>query len=246
MSLTILRSSPPNCPRPRYAPAIAWVSGGRRRPPTLPITSPSSPSAAAPPSASISPTARPGPICLGQQLDRDFPKLWINNAGLDGATTYRHLILMEDYVVHLKPKVVLFLVGINDVGVGYLDYRPRPGFGGWIRSLTNRSEVYSLGLNLYRYFIVQRRGLLHREVDLKKEGTLEVPEEIQAGDAAEITGGGSCPITGTGWSSSSGFAGIMASSRSSSPSLPSTARGSTRPPGWTWGRSGWGRTSTAP
>ena len=117
---------------------------------------------------------------LGQQLARDFPKLWINNAGLDGATTYRHLILMEDYVVHLKPKVVLFLVGINDVGVGYLDYRPRPGFGGWIRSLANRSEVYSLGLNLYRYFVVQRRGLLHREVDLKKEGTLEVPVEIQA------------------------------------------------------------------
>ena len=37
---------------------------------------------------------------LGQQPARDFPKFWINNAGLDGATTYRHLILMEDYVAH--------------------------------------------------------------------------------------------------------------------------------------------------
>ncbi len=116
---------------------------------------------------------------LGQQLARDFPRLWINNAGLDGATTYRHLILMEDYVAHLKPKVVLFLVGINDVGVGDLDYRPRAGLGGWIRFLANRSEVYSLGLNLYRYLVTQRRGLLHREVDLKKEGTVAVPVEIQ-------------------------------------------------------------------
>jgi lysophospholipase L1-like esterase len=116
---------------------------------------------------------------LGQHLARDFPKVWINNAGLDGATTYRHLILMEDYVVHLKPKLVLFLVGINDVGVGNLNYRPRAGLGGWIRSLTNKSEVYSLGVNLYRYLLAQRRGLLHREVDLKKQGTVEVPVEIQ-------------------------------------------------------------------
>ena len=86
---------------------------------------------------------------------------------------------MEDYVVHLKPKLVLFLVGINDVGVGDLNYRPRAGLGGWIRSLTNKSEVYSLGLNLYRYLVAQRRGLLHREVDLKKQGTVEVPVEIQ-------------------------------------------------------------------
>lgn len=36
------------------------------------------------------------------------------------ATTYRHLILLEDYLVALKPKLVLFLVGINDVGTGNL------------------------------------------------------------------------------------------------------------------------------
>ena len=54
----------------------------------------------------------------GPKLSRDFTRVWINNAGLDGATTYRHLILLEDYVVKLQPKVVLFLVGINDVGAG--------------------------------------------------------------------------------------------------------------------------------
>ena len=47
--------------------------------------------------------------------------MWVNNAGLDGATTYRHLILMEDYVAQLRPKVVLFLIGINDVGAGNLE-----------------------------------------------------------------------------------------------------------------------------
>lgn len=116
---------------------------------------------------------------LGVQLARDFPRLWINNAGLDGATTYRHIILMEDYLVHLKPKVVLFLVGINDVGVGNINYRPKPGLGGLLRRLTNKSEVYALGLNIYRYFVAQSRGLPHREVDLRKQGTLEVSAETQ-------------------------------------------------------------------
>lgn len=119
------------------------------------------------------------PDLLGAKLSRDFPKLWLNNAGLDGATTYRHIILLEDYVVKLKPKVALFLVGINDVGVGEIHDKPQGGFGGWLKKMTNQSEVYSLGLNLYRYFVARKRGLHHEEVNLKAQGTLEVPEAIQ-------------------------------------------------------------------
>jgi len=111
---------------------------------------------------------------LGLRLARDFPKVWINNAGLDGATTHRHLILLEDYVVQLKPNLALFLVGINDVGVGDIQDQPHGGLGGKLKYLTNRSEVYSLGLNIYRYFLAQKRGLHHVEVDLKAQGTLEV------------------------------------------------------------------------
>jgi lysophospholipase L1-like esterase len=111
---------------------------------------------------------------LGLRLARDFPKVWINNAGLDGATTYRHLILLEDYVAQLKPKFVLFLVGINDVGVGEIHDQPQGGLGGRLQSWTNRSEAYSLGLNIYRYFVARHRGLHHEEIDLKAQGTLEV------------------------------------------------------------------------
>lgn len=122
---------------------------------------------------------RTWPDLLGVKLSRDFPKLWINNAGLDGATTYRHLLLLEDYVVKLKPKLVLFLVGINDVGVGEIHDKPQGGFGGWLKAMTNRSEVYALGLNIYRYFVAQGRGLHHVEVNLKAQGSLDVPVEVQ-------------------------------------------------------------------
>lgn len=119
------------------------------------------------------------PDLLGVKLARDFPKVWINNAGLDGTTTYGHLILLEDCVVKLKPKLVLFLVGINDVGVGEIHDKPKGGFGGWLKSVGNQSEVYSLGLNIYRYFVARHRGLQHREVDLKAQGSLDIPVEVQ-------------------------------------------------------------------
>jgi lysophospholipase L1-like esterase len=123
---------------------------------------------------------------LGSQLSREFNRVWINNAGLDGATTYRHLILMEDYVVKLRPKVVLFLIGINDVGAGDIaaaearrghDLKHR-----W-RALLYRREVYALGQNLWRYFMAQSRGLHHTEIDLRAAGTLA---QLPAGTASRM------------------------------------------------------------
>ena len=58
------------------------------------------------------------PHDLGVKLQRDFKHLWLNNAGLSGNSTFGHAILMQDYLVKLKPKVVIFLVGINDLGSG--------------------------------------------------------------------------------------------------------------------------------
>jgi lysophospholipase L1-like esterase len=122
---------------------------------------------------------RTWPDLLGQELSRDFTRVWVNNAGLDGATTYRHIILMEDYIIKLRPKVVLFLTGINDVGASNLD---EPAHQGhylrklW-RALLYRSEVYALEQNLYHYLIAQSRGLRHTEIDLSKVGTLKHPPE---------------------------------------------------------------------
>jgi len=123
---------------------------------------------------------RTWPDLLGQKLSCEFNRVWVNNAGLDGATTYRHLILMEDYVVTLRPKVVLFLIGINDVEAGDIataEQRRGHDLRHLWRALLYRSEVYALGQNLYRYFIAQSRGLHHTEIDLRKAGTLaNIPE----------------------------------------------------------------------
>ncbi len=99
------------------------------------------------------------PHQLGVKLKPDFPKLWINNAGFCGHSTHAHYILIRDFIAKLKPKVIVFLIGINDMGVRKprefdtrmntrISFRSPEKF---LAALAYRSEVASVALNLYRY-----------------------------------------------------------------------------------------------
>ena len=55
------------------------------------------------------------PAQLAINLKDSVPGLWVNNAGLDGHSTFGHLLLVKDYLIKLKPRFVIFLTGINDV-----------------------------------------------------------------------------------------------------------------------------------
>ena len=100
------------------------------------------------------------PHVLGVDLQRDFNKLWLDNAGFCGQSTYGHYILMHDFIDKLQPKVAVFLIGINEVGVsGPREFDTRMGTKISFRSLDKflaamayRSEVASMFLNLYRYY----------------------------------------------------------------------------------------------
>jgi len=46
------------------------------------------------------------------------PDAWVNNAGLDGHSTFGHLVLVRDYLASMHPKMVLFLIGANDMKLG--------------------------------------------------------------------------------------------------------------------------------
>ncbi|MBI5184572.1 MAG: SGNH/GDSL hydrolase family protein [Nitrospinae bacterium] len=100
---------------------------------------------------------------LGKKLNARFSNgTWINNAGLDGHSTFGHLVLMEDYIVRLKPKIALFLVGINDLGRedlrSYDQVQWKKGISfysctDFLISMSHYSEVFSLALNMHRYII---------------------------------------------------------------------------------------------
>jgi lysophospholipase L1-like esterase len=131
------------------------------------------------------------PHVLGVDLQRDFKPLWLNNAGLSGNSTFGHYILMQDYLVKLKPKVVIFLVGINDQGIrGERDFDQRiHGFNArslerFLASAAVHSELASAALNLYRFYfpksVMMNNQNKPQEIDFKKLPHLDVSAEARA------------------------------------------------------------------
>jgi lysophospholipase L1-like esterase len=54
---------------------------------------------------------------LAAELRAEFHDVWVNNAGIDGRSTFGHAALLEQHLAKLRPKVALFLVGINDLAI---------------------------------------------------------------------------------------------------------------------------------
>ena len=109
---------------------------------------------------------------LGRMLAEESQGVWINNAGLDGHSTYGHIVLLEEYVAKLKPKIALFLVGANDVELGSSNTfdnsmlaQPLTALATIESLVFDYSAVGSFAQNLYRAAAAKRRGFGHSEVD---------------------------------------------------------------------------------
>lgn len=107
---------------------------------------------------------------LGEKLEQYNKNVWVNNAGLDGHSTFGHSILLKDYVAAIHPDYVTFLVGCNDVGREDLNEAggnmSDPQNTGWKSYLKNNSAVISLLLNLHRNYKAKSRSLEHSPVDI--------------------------------------------------------------------------------
>jgi len=131
------------------------------------------------------------PDLLGEKLSKVFKNVWINNAGLDGQSTFGHIVLMEDYIIKLRPKIVLFLIGINDVqGEGPNKYDRfilkeklnLNSLKSFFKTAANYSEAIALMLNIYRYTIALKRGIGHKELNFKEVETTKTTEEFTIND----------------------------------------------------------------
>ncbi len=123
---------------------------------------------------------------LELKLKEVFKQLWINNAGLEGHSTVGHIFLMRNHILKIKPKVVLFLVGANDIGQNQSDidneimkqgvyFKSTRSF---LVSMANHSEVFAVALNFYRYFNAAVMGATHKEINLNE--TTKISEEVKA------------------------------------------------------------------
>jgi lysophospholipase L1-like esterase len=125
------------------------------------------------------------PDLLASRLKRRFKPLWLNNAGIDGHSTFGHLVLMEDYIIPLKPKMVIFLLGANDrclEDYSALDRKSfkKPAATSWkalVNTLARYSEVVNYAVNLSRYAKAHRGGLVHANIDFAKLKTIDVADD---------------------------------------------------------------------
>jgi hypothetical protein len=105
---------------------------------------------------------------VGDAVADCFDRVWINNAGFDGQTSFAHIDLIRNHINKLHPRVVLLLIGANELFVDGGHDREQValertnlygGIKGLLKSLANQSEIVDLGLTLYRSFRAWRGGL---------------------------------------------------------------------------------------
>ncbi len=115
------------------------------------------------------------PFLLGEALKDSIPNLWINNAGIDGHSTFGHLHLLKEYVLKLKPKYILLLTGVNDVET----VKPESfdlmndnrvhftSVNQFLKSVLLKTEIGSTVFQFYSIRLAYKKGLIHKEVDFK-------------------------------------------------------------------------------
>ena len=122
---------------------------------------------------------------LGQGLETNFARIWINNAGLDGHSTFGHTVLMREYLVDLRPDVVLFLIGGTDPGSdapNVADLRMSQtgldwsSFTAFVKSTARYSDAVALALHFLRYKKAVDLGFVYRgQIDLADLAHLSTP-----------------------------------------------------------------------
>ncbi|MEJ8841065.1 SGNH/GDSL hydrolase family protein [Lacibacter sp. H375] len=128
------------------------------------------------------------PFLLGEELKDSIPNLWVNNAGIDGHSTFGHLLLLKEYIIKLKPKYVVLLTGVNDVETekpesfdvmneNKLQYSSVKAF---FKSLLNKTEIGATVFQLYNIRSAYKKGLIHKEVNYNQlKDTTYTPAYIQ-------------------------------------------------------------------
>src|SRR2546421_153404 len=119
---------------------------------------------------------------LLKRIRNDFPGAWLNNAGLAGHSTFGHTVLLEDYLLKLKPKVILFLVGCNDMLLDSLRPSDKSNMKGYYATfytfLTKNSELCSVLVNLWRTRTMRSNHLddTYYDLEIHKKDHFFIPE----------------------------------------------------------------------
>ena len=126
---------------------------------------------------------------LARRLAAVRPDTWVNNAGLDGQSTFGHLILLRDVISELRPRYALFLIGINDVARdrantydAALEARNTSAAHRLFTFAADHSEIAAVAQNVVRATHARQAGFGHGEVDLRRARTLVLDPPVMAAE----------------------------------------------------------------
>jgi lysophospholipase L1-like esterase len=128
------------------------------------------------------------PQVMQSELRKIRAKTWVNNAGLNGHSSFGHLLLLKDVVLKYKPDYIYFLVGVNDMDRQdlnqfdnrmILDKSVQMESNGWFKNafltLANHSEVANLVYNLSKVLKARNQKIfVDKIVQLNPKDTLEL------------------------------------------------------------------------
>lgn len=130
------------------------------------------------------------PERLGARLAQHFAPFWINNAGIAGHTSQGHIELLRQHILSLKPDVIVFLIGVNDLYFSEFTaaYDSRLTQETTVihdarQWLAEHSALVALGLAAYKQWRAKRLDLTGQDRDFTQ---LVVPETPADQVTAEI------------------------------------------------------------
>lgn len=102
----------------------------------------------------------------------------MNNAGIDGCSSFRHQAFLNKHIFDYNPYMTLFLVGVNEmhvatsVGGDTFIHNSREGH---LQGFAQKSELFSFLWDLYRQKAPKKRKIGHSSTKI----LLKRPESIQ-------------------------------------------------------------------
>jgi lysophospholipase L1-like esterase len=107
---------------------------------------------------------RTWPDVLLRRLSQGRSDVWLNNAGLDGHSTFGHLVLLDSHLRKYRPDYIVYLVGVNDAGrsdLSQFDAGLTGGGASWRNRIVAASELLATAQVLYRSLRAFDLGLNH-------------------------------------------------------------------------------------
>ena len=115
------------------------------------------------------------PGILGSKIKKDFPASWLNNAGMDGQSSFGNLQMLKQYIVNLKPNYIVLMCGLNDMGLETPSYFDEDK--SLFKKIYNFLEIPSTILNIVRAGKAKESGLNHRFImDINKAERLQMDD----------------------------------------------------------------------